>query len=41
MKIVCEGYHDQHQVIEWFWGVVEHYNKCEILCVKVITTSTR
>jgi len=23
---VCEGYHDQHQVIEWFWGVVERYN---------------
>ena len=37
---MLEGYHDQHQVIEWFWGVVERYDNMRRLRLLQFVTGT-
>jgi len=37
---MCKGYFDQHQVIEWFWSVVERYDNARRLRLLQFVTGT-
>ena len=38
--MLYQGYHDQHQVIEWFWAVVERYDNMRRLRLLQFVTGT-
>jgi len=40
LKLSCAGYHDQHQVIEWFWSVVDRYDNERRLRLLQFVTGT-
>ena len=40
LSLLGAGYYDQHQVIEWFWNVVERYDNTRRLRLLQFVTGT-